>query len=192
MALEDDSKKLAIIEAGFAAFTSYGYKRTTMDDIAQAAGMSRPAVYQHFRNKEAIFRAYGENMRDRFLKLAEEKLRQGPTVADALASAFDSAFIEPHRILSNTPHGIELVEMKSSVAQNLFADWLRGMETVIAAWLGEAARAGTVNLRGAEPGDYAGLLVNAVEGIKARNDGMDRAERELQLLASMAAASLSP
>ena len=36
---------------------AYGYSRTTMDDIARAAEMSRPALYLLFRNKAEIYRA---------------------------------------------------------------------------------------------------------------------------------------
>ncbi|PPJ26635.1 hypothetical protein C5E45_15045 [Nocardia nova] len=38
-------------------FARYGYRRTSMDLLAQAADMSRPALYQYFRNKEEIFRS---------------------------------------------------------------------------------------------------------------------------------------
>ena len=42
----------------------YGYKRMTMDDIAKATGMSRPAVYLHFqkqgRNLSSHCRRYAQ------------------------------------------------------------------------------------------------------------------------------------
>ena len=45
-----------ILEAAFGVFASYGYRRTRMADIVQAAGLSRSAFYLHFRNKSDIFR----------------------------------------------------------------------------------------------------------------------------------------
>ena len=191
MTNEEDKKRLAVLEAAFTAFTSYGYKRTTMDDIARAADMSRPAVYQHFRNKEAIFRAYGEMLRDRYLAEAGERLREAQSVDEALTRAFETAFLEPHRQLGRTPHGTELIELKATVAPDLFSGWLSGMEDILAAWLNHEARMGAINLRGHTAGSYAALLVNAVEGIKTRDGDMDRAASELRLLASMASAALS-
>ena len=53
----DDEKRNAILDAALGKFAAYGFARTAMADIAEAAGMSRPALYQHFANKEDIFRA---------------------------------------------------------------------------------------------------------------------------------------
>jgi AcrR family transcriptional regulator len=36
---------------------SHGVTQTTLDEIADAAGMTRGAIYGHFRNKEAVFNA---------------------------------------------------------------------------------------------------------------------------------------
>ena len=55
-----DPKAQTILESAWQAFSAYGFRKTSMDDIARGAGMSRPAVYLHFRNKEAIFTALVE------------------------------------------------------------------------------------------------------------------------------------
>ena len=52
-----DDKQSVILTAAWAAFASYGYRKTSMDDIAKGAGMSRPALYMHFKNKEDILRS---------------------------------------------------------------------------------------------------------------------------------------
>ena len=46
-----------IVEAAIGVFLRYGYARTTMADIAKAAGLSRPNLYLSFPDKEEIFRA---------------------------------------------------------------------------------------------------------------------------------------
>ncbi|GAA1376269.1 TetR/AcrR family transcriptional regulator [Streptomyces beijiangensis] len=58
------SKRARIVTAALGVFGRYGYRRTSMDLIAQAAHMSRPAVYQHFKNKQAILRAVGQLITD--------------------------------------------------------------------------------------------------------------------------------
>ena len=36
-------------------FAEHGYAATTMDDIAEAAGVTKPLVYQHFESKRALY-----------------------------------------------------------------------------------------------------------------------------------------
>jgi AcrR family transcriptional regulator len=48
--------KQRLIEAAFALFEDRGYERTTVDDIAERAGVSRATFFRTFRSKEdAIF-----------------------------------------------------------------------------------------------------------------------------------------
>ncbi len=69
---KDDSKRQAIMRAASAHFMSEGYERTSMDAIAQRAGVSKQTVYSHFANKDALFREcieskirrYGLDMQD--------------------------------------------------------------------------------------------------------------------------------
>jgi len=51
------SKRQRAIEAGARVFLRFGFQRATMGDIAQAAGMSRPALYLIFSSKEEVFEA---------------------------------------------------------------------------------------------------------------------------------------
>ncbi len=55
-------KEDQILGAAESVFVRYGFARTTMSDIAKAAGMSRPALYLQFPDKEAIFSRVIENM----------------------------------------------------------------------------------------------------------------------------------
>ena len=54
-------------------FLAYGYSRVTMDDIARAAEMSRPALYLLFRNKAEIYRAIGAMLLERRRKRRERR-----------------------------------------------------------------------------------------------------------------------
>lgn len=46
-----------IAEAALRLFARYGYKRTSMDDIAREAGVARATLYLHFKGKDDVFRA---------------------------------------------------------------------------------------------------------------------------------------
>ncbi len=49
--------KDSIINAAQEIFSKYGYKKTTLDDIAQNIGKGKSALYYYFKSKEAIFKA---------------------------------------------------------------------------------------------------------------------------------------
>lgn len=52
---KDSSKHAAILEAGACLFLRHGMSGTTMDEIAQTAGVSKLTVYNHFGTKEQLF-----------------------------------------------------------------------------------------------------------------------------------------
>src|SRR3984957_15190324 len=51
------SKRQRAVDAGARVFLRFGFAHATMGDIAQAAGMSRPALYLIFCGKEEVFEA---------------------------------------------------------------------------------------------------------------------------------------
>ncbi len=51
-----DRKRRAVIEAATEAFLDHGYRGTTMDAVAAVAGVSKQTVYQHFGDKQRLFR----------------------------------------------------------------------------------------------------------------------------------------
>jgi len=46
-----------ILDAAARLITHYGFDKTTVSDIAEAAGISKGAVYLHYKSKEALFEA---------------------------------------------------------------------------------------------------------------------------------------
>ncbi|HYQ56793.1 MAG TPA: TetR/AcrR family transcriptional regulator [Draconibacterium sp.] len=51
------NSKQQIIEAAGITFERYGFKKTSMDDIAFAAGKGKSSLYYYFKNKEEVFEA---------------------------------------------------------------------------------------------------------------------------------------
>ena len=62
-------KRDAVVTAATAVFLRYGHARTTMNDVAEEARISRPALYLVFPRKEDIFAAVTE-------RLIQDKLQQ--------------------------------------------------------------------------------------------------------------------
>jgi AcrR family transcriptional regulator len=48
------AERTRIFKAALGCFSRFGLRRTTMDDVAAAAGVSRKTVYNYFTNKSAL------------------------------------------------------------------------------------------------------------------------------------------
>ncbi len=51
-----------ILEASGALFAEKGFDSTTMQDIMERSGLSKGAIYHHFKSKEEIMQALGDKM----------------------------------------------------------------------------------------------------------------------------------
>ena len=53
--LTADARRRQLFDVALSLFAEHGYAATTMDDIAEAAGVTKPLVYQHFESKRALY-----------------------------------------------------------------------------------------------------------------------------------------
>lgn len=49
------AKRKQIMQGALAVFLEYGYKGTSMDRVAEEAGVSKQTIYSHFEDKERLF-----------------------------------------------------------------------------------------------------------------------------------------
>jgi AcrR family transcriptional regulator len=61
-----------LIDAALELFHQLGYRNTSTTDVGAAAGVSGPAVYRHFANKEELLRAVLEVSADSLVATARE------------------------------------------------------------------------------------------------------------------------
>ncbi|MDA8340818.1 MAG: helix-turn-helix domain containing protein, partial [Actinomycetota bacterium] len=53
--LPAEQRRSQLFEVALLLFAERGYSATTMDDIAEAAGVTKPLLYQHFDSKRALY-----------------------------------------------------------------------------------------------------------------------------------------
>ena len=88
---EDDARQRRLLDAGLTTFMRYGYRKASMDEVARAAHLSRQAIYLHYPNKEALFRAVVRYAVEGSLALATDATRDtGAAIEDQLVGAFDA------------------------------------------------------------------------------------------------------
>jgi len=89
-ASEDSARRRQLLDAALGVFLQFGFRKTSMDEVARAAHVSRQGLYLHFSSKEALFRAVVQHALEAAFRAAEERL--GDTslpVRDRLSGAFD-------------------------------------------------------------------------------------------------------
>jgi AcrR family transcriptional regulator len=160
-------RETMILEASFKVFTRYGFSRTTMDDIAREAGISRPALYQHFKNKKDIYRGFAERMTWQMTDGLKAMLATEGEPESVLNAAFEACVIQPMRQFSITEHGHELLDMKNELAADIMAAMLGREHKVLSAFFqrhGQNTRTGD---------ELASLLIDALEGAKSRTPDVE-------------------
>jgi AcrR family transcriptional regulator len=165
-----DPKRARILEAAMRLVLAYGFSRTTMDDIARAAEMSRPALYLLFRNKTEIYRAIAGRFLDQSASRAEAILRRDGALSDRLMSMIEDCLIGMMRQIAESPHGAELLDMKNTLAGDIVSGWKQRLGALIAAAVeAETAVTGVdLQARGLSARLLATLLLDGLEGMKSR------------------------
>jgi AcrR family transcriptional regulator len=107
---EVPDRRTRILEGARAAFLRFGFKRTSMADIAAGAGVSRTALYHYFPDKEEVLRAVVEELHTGSLRAAAEALEKNQTLSAALAGLLEAKFGRTLAVLTESPHGVELVD----------------------------------------------------------------------------------
>ena len=107
--VSDDPKQQAILVAAWQAFATYGFRKTSMDDIARGAGMSRPALYLHYRNKEALFAGLVDGHYGLSLDTVAPALANKGTLSDWVSAAFDGEAAAGRTDMKSWPAGRGLV-----------------------------------------------------------------------------------
>lgn len=86
-----DSTAQHILDTALQLYLTQGIKKVTMDDVAQASGLTRVTVYRHFANKEVLLRAAFMQIAAGFQR-ARDKLESDPmagieTIVDIIGGA---------------------------------------------------------------------------------------------------------
>ncbi|MBN2299351.1 MAG: TetR/AcrR family transcriptional regulator [Deltaproteobacteria bacterium] len=97
---ERDQRINGILSAAKKVFFSKGYLKTTMDEIAFEAEISKPTIYQYFKTKDELYSAlmlpFLEEFSAQFEKI-EKKLKAGRySSGKALVADFFKAFLKSY------------------------------------------------------------------------------------------------
>jgi len=156
------TKPNAIVLAGLKLFTQYGYRKTSIDDIAQAAQVAKRTVYLHFRNKAAVFLAILEYLGDQVRRRCSAAESAGGTAVDRLTALLDAYFGMGFELFSKSEHMPELEETFSKLARSRIGDLNTEYEDRLVRFLRSLQKTGEI------AGPPHGLTVEQIVRILSR------------------------
>ncbi|MFI0088199.1 TetR/AcrR family transcriptional regulator [Streptomyces bobili] len=190
-----DDRAGHILDSALTVFRQYGYAKTTMQDIARAAGMSRAALYLHFAGKEELFRAGSRRAHSRALGLVDASLAEKGDVLSRIDTAMAAYFTELTAQISSSVHGGELFDATHTITEDVVGEARTALVARLTSALREAAEAGEVRFAAVDTTaeELALLLLAVMDGLKnvSANPAV-RHERKTLFLRLMRAALTSP
>jgi AcrR family transcriptional regulator len=86
----EEARQRRLLDAALTVFLRYGYRKTSMDEVARAAQVSRQGLYLHFTTKEDLFRSTVQYALESALAAATTALGDASLGLEArLVRAFD-------------------------------------------------------------------------------------------------------
>ena len=82
--LRGDAARAAILDAAHALFSESGVEAVTMAEVAEASGVARATVFNHFGSKHALVEAITESVYDGYTELLKNALADRVTPAPVL------------------------------------------------------------------------------------------------------------
>jgi AcrR family transcriptional regulator len=175
----------AICAAAVPVFAAQGFRGTSMADVAAAAGVSRPALYQYFDNRADLFRAAFAALLENSTEQALAALTQTVTVVDRLDGYLQRLSGDVYEQLATTTHGDELMEAKHEFAADVAAAAITRAHVGLRDFL--TAEAAT----GASVDAVVELLTLSPVGLKSDRPEPEIYRSRLRSLAAAGAALLS-
>ena len=128
--------RTALLEAARGLIREKGYERTTLEEVAQRAGMTTGAIYGNFKNRDELFISLGQD----YWAPIKPRIKSGATLPEfmrAMAEATIAAIPERTTAavgrLTGLAYTLTNAELRSRVHEitadsyALGAEWLRAM-----------------------------------------------------------------
>jgi AcrR family transcriptional regulator len=185
------AKPNAIVLAGLQLFTQYGYRKTSIDDIARAAQVAKRTVYLHFENKAAVFLAVLEYLGEQVRQRCAVAESAGGTVVDRLTGLLDAYFGMAFELFSKSEHMPELEETFSKLARSRISNLNAEYEQRLARFVRSLQKKGEIGgpPQGLTVEQIVHILIRTAEGAKhdpevqGDREAFQRILKELAMLA---------
>ena len=166
-----------ILDAAMRVFRRHGFRRSSIEQAAEAAGLTRQALYHHFQSKEALFRAVIEQLFEGALAAeiaaANAAEKTGGGLADILVAQVNARLRHLIASFEGSPHIEELFSEHLALGRDLYQRYATAYAAQIAATIERVCRTRRLVLaRGMTASTLARCLEMAMHGTKSAYPSM--------------------
>jgi AcrR family transcriptional regulator len=184
------SPRSRILDAAMLVFRRHGFRRSSIEQAAEAASLTRQALYHHFKSNEALFRAVIERLHENALAAeiaaAHAAEKAGGGLAEILIAEVSGRLRHLVASLEGSPHVEELFSEHLVQARDLYQKYGAFYAEALAATIDRVCRKQRLMLRdGMTSRELARCVEMAVNGAKSMHPAMQPADAFLRDLAIM-------
>ncbi|MEX2555995.1 MAG: helix-turn-helix domain-containing protein [Actinomycetota bacterium] len=190
--------RTALIEAAAELFARSGFHATSLEEIAQAAGFTRGAIYKNFKSKEDILIAVVDwTIERQFVAYADALEDATETSSNQVSAAADvwTRLFRRDRVLTLLTLELRLHALRNPEFRPRLEEWERHQVDRAARFIEERMEVGGLSLS-IPADDLAALALASVEGIAQvaviRSDGDERANELMKVLFGLLSSLVKP
>lgn len=188
---QTDVRLLPVLDAAVAVFARFGFRKTSMDEVAHAAGVSRQGLYLQFANKEELFRKALVHTLSQQLNAAVAALERADESLElrliAACDAWSGRFIG-----SLGADAADLMCASTSLAGTTLTRYETQFESAVAGAIANSALGDVCGLIGVRAADLACALHATARGLKHSSASREEFLNGITAAARMFCAELNP
>ena len=178
-----------ILDAAMLVFRRQGFRRSSIEQAAEAAGLTRQALYHHFKSKEALFRAVIERLHENALAAeiaaGEAAEKAGGSLAEILIAEITARIGELIAPLEGSPHIEELFSEHLLQARDIYQKYAAHYADQLTTTIDRVCRKQRLAVRNMSARDFARCIEMAFNGTKSAYPAMQPADAFLREFSTM-------
>lgn len=121
-------RRRQLLDVALTEFATRGFHRTSMDEIAEAAGVTKPVLYQHFRSKRALYLELLDDVGQGLLRA----ILEATAAAGGPRQQVEAGFAAYFRAVAGNGNAFKLLFGSGARRDDEFAEAVRRVEEAIA------------------------------------------------------------
>lgn len=167
-----DDRRREILAAAFECFIQYGHAKTTFDDVARKAEVSRSLLYSYFKDKEDLFLSVARELLDEQRQKTEAVLKSGAGDERMFHEVLELWGLGLYAKVADSPHGRELLGEGYRAWEVIGSKYRDYLIRVLSRFVGAS--------------DISELLVLCMKGVQGDHPSVPVLRKRMRLLARLA------